>query len=95
MIRLIILIILILFSVWILRPFLTANDGKENKDTIDRILDPNQGNFRRKNTILLIFIALILMAVVLWILPKFGINFFALLQKIIPIISSLRSILPF
>ena len=95
MVRIILLIIIILFLVWILRPFLTADDSKKNKDTIDRILDPNQSNFRQQNTILLIFTAIILLALVLWILPKFGINFFALLQKIIPIISSLRAILPF
>ena len=95
MVRFILLIILILFLVWILHPFLKADGGKKNKDTIDRILDPNQSNFRQKNTILFIFIALNLLALVLWLLPKFGINFFALLQKIIPIISSLRGILPF
>ena len=95
MVRLILLIILILFLVWILRPFLKAKDDKKNKDTVDRILDPNQSNFRQQSTILLVFSAVILLALVLWILPKFGINFFALLQKIIPIISSLRGILPF
>ena len=95
MVRLILLIILILFLVWILRPFLKAKDDERNKDTVDRILDPNQSNFRQQSTILLVFSAVILLALVLWILPKFGINFFALLQKIIPIISSLRGILPF
>ena len=30
-----------------------------------------------------------------WLLPKLGVNFFALLQKIIPLLSSLRGILPF
>ena len=95
MVRLILLIILILFLVWILRPFLKAKDNKKNKDTVDRTLDPNQSNFRQQSTILLVFSAVILLALVLWILPKFGVNFFALLQKIIPIISSLRGILPF
>ena len=95
MVRLILLIILILFLVWILQPFLTAVDAKKNKDTADRNLDPNQSNFRKKNTILMISSAVILLALVLWVLPKFGVNLFALLQKIIPIISSLRGILPF
>ena len=94
MVRLILLIILVLFLVWILRPFLTVNSGNRHKDTVDTILDPNKSNFRQQNTILLIFTTVILLALVLWILPKFGINFFALLQKIIPIISSLRGILP-
>ena len=95
MIRLILLIFLVLFLLWILRPFLTVDGGKRNKDTVDRILDPNKSNFRQQNTILLIFSTVILLALVLWILPKFGINFFALLQKISPIIASLRGILPF
>ena len=81
--------------VWILRPFLRNKTRNKNKDTIDSILDPDQSNFRRQNTILIIITALILLALVLWILPRFGVNLLALSQKIIPVISSLRGILPF
>ncbi len=95
MVRLILLIILILFIVWILRPFLRTGARNKNKDTVDRILGPDQSNFRQKNTVLMIITAVALLGLVVWLLPKFGINFFALLQKIIPIISSLRGILPF
>ncbi len=95
MVRLILIVILILFVVWLLRPFLRANDSNKNKGAVGSILDPNQSNFSQQKTILMVITAVILLALVIWILPKFGINFFALLQKIIPIISSLRGILPF
>ena len=95
MVRLILLIIIILFMVWILRPFLNTKDSNKNKDTLDRILDPDQSKLRQQNTVLVIITAVILLALFVWILPKFGINFLGLLQKIIPIISSLRGILPF
>ena len=95
MVRLILLIILILFVAWILRPYLRKKDSNKTKDTVERILDPDQSNFRQQNTALIIISAVILIALVVWLLPKFGINFLGLLQKIIPIISSLRGILPF
>ena len=95
MVRLFLLIIIILFILWILRPFLNTKSGTKNKDIVDRILDPNQNSFRQQNSVLMFIGAIVLLALVLWILPKFGINLPALLQKIIPIISSLRGILPF
>ena len=95
MVRLFLLIIIILFFVWILLPFLNAKKSTENKDNVDRILDPAQDSFRQQNTVLMIIGATVVLALFLWILPKFGINLPALLQKIIPIISSLRGILPF
>ena len=91
MVRLFLLMIIILFIVWILLPFLNT----KNKDNVDRILDPDQNSFRQQNKYLMIIGAIVLLALVFWILPKFGINLPALLQKIIPIISSLRGILPF
>ena len=95
MIRLILLIVLILFIIWIIQPFLKTKDSDKNKDTVDKILGPDQSNFRQKNTVLMIITAVALLGLVVWLLPKFGINFFALLQKIIPVVSSLRGILPF
>ena len=81
--------------VWILRPFLKTIDINKNKKTVNRILDPDQSNFTQQNTVLMIIVAVILLALVLWVLPKFGVNLLALFQKIIPIMSSLRGILPF
>ena len=95
MFRIILLLILILFVAWILRPFLRTKDSNNTKDTVKKILDANRSNFRQQNTALLIISAVIVLALVVWLLPKFGINFLGLLQKIIPIMSSLRGILPF
>ncbi len=95
MVRLILLIILILFVLWLLRPLLRIKDNNKTKDTIEGILDTDRSNVRHQNTGLLVISALILLALILWLLPKFGINLLGILQKIIPIISSVRSILPF
>ena len=95
MVRLFLLMVIIFFIVWILRPFLNTKNSTKNKDNLDRILDPDQNSFRQQNNVLMIIAAIVLIVLVIWILPKFGINLLALLQKIIPIISSLRGILPF
>ncbi len=95
MVRLFLLMIIILFIIWILRPFLNTKNNTKNKDNLDRILHTDQNSFKQQNTILTIIGAIVLLALILWILPKFGVNLPALLQKIIPLISSLRSILPF
>tara|TARA_B100000161_G_C33432479_1_gene360822 strand:- start:243 stop:632 length:390 start_codon:yes stop_codon:yes gene_type:complete len=94
MIRLILLLILILFVAWILRPFLKTKHSNKTKDAVEKILDSDRSKFRQQNTVLIIS-AVILLALIVWLLPKFGINFLGLLQKIIPIMSSLRGILPF
>ena len=94
MIRLILLLILILFVAWILRPFLKTKHSNKTQDTVEKILDSDRSKFRQQNTVLIIS-AVILLALIVWLLPKFGINFLGLLQKIIPIMSSLRGILPF
>ena len=95
MVRLILLFILILFVAWIILPFLRTRDSNKTKDTVERILDSDRSNSRQQNTFLIIISAAILLAFFVWLLPKFGINFLGLLQKIIPIMSSLRGILPF
>ena len=95
MVRIILLIILILFVIWILRPFLKTKRSSKTKDTVNRILNSGQSNFKRPNNFSLIITATIFIALAFWLLPKLGVNFLALLQKIIPIVSSLRGILPF
>ena len=95
MVRLILLIILILFMIWLLRPFLkTKNSGKTN-DTVNRILNSGQSNFRLPNNVFIIIIFITLIALAFWLLPKLGINLLAFFQKIVTLISSMRSILPF
>ena len=95
MVRLILLIILILFVIWIVRPFLKTKGSSKTKDTVNRILNSDKSNDRNPNNMILIIITIILIALAFWLLPKLGINFLALLQKIIPLVSSLRGILPF
>ena len=95
MVRFILVIILILFVVWIIQPFLRAKDNSKAENRLEGILNSNRGNFGVQNFALILISAVILLALVIWILPRFGINFLGLLQKIFPIISSLRGILPF
>ncbi len=95
MVRLILLIILILFVIWIVRPFLKTKGSSKTKDTVNRILNSDQSSFRQPNNLFILIIIIIFMALAFWLLPKLGMNFLALLQKIIPLVSSLRGILPF
>ena len=95
MIRLILLITLILFALWILVPLLKKKNSSKNKDTVKNILNSDQGNFKQPNYFFIIIIFIILLALAFWLLPKLGINFLSLIQKIIPLVSSLRGILPF
>ncbi len=95
MVRIILLIILILFVIWILRPFLKTKRSSKTKDTVNRIRNSSQSNLKGPNNISIIITATTFIALAFWLLPKLGINFLALLQKIIPMVSSLRGIFPF
>lgn len=95
MVRLILIIVLILFVAWILRPVFRSKGRHKTKTTVDRLLDSEKNNFWRQNTLFFIIAALIVIVLLAWLLPRLGINFFALLQKIVPVINSLRGILPF
>ena len=95
MARLILLFVLILFVIWILWPFLKTKNGNENTNKLEEILNSDKNNFSQSNTIFIIISVVTLFALLLWLLPKLGVNFLALLQKIIPLVSSLRGILPF
>ena len=95
MVRLALFLILILFLIWILRPFLKTKNGNEKNNKLEDIMNPDKSTFRQPNTIFIIMSVAILFALSLWLLPKFGINLLSLFQKIIPLISSLRGILPF
>ena len=89
------MLILILFVIWTLRPYLKTKNSKKPKDALDNILNSDQSSLRQPNAIFILIATITLLAFFLWLLPKFGINFLSLLQKIIPLISSLRGILPF
>ena len=94
-VRLIFLIISILFVIWVLRPFLKKKNSEKTKKVANRIFNSDQSNLGQPNNIFIIIIVITLITLAFWLLPKLGINFLGLLQKIIPVVSSLRGILPF
>ena len=95
MVRLALFLILVLFVIWILRPFLKTKNGNEKNNKLEDIMNPDKNTFRQPNTIFIIILVVLLFALFLWLLPKLGINLLSLFQKIIPLLSTLRGILPF
>lgn len=95
MVRLFIFLFLILFVVWILGPFFKRKPRNKKISKLIEILNSDKGNFRQPVTILIVMSVLILFTLFLWLFQKFGINLLSLFQKIIPLISTLRGILPF
>ena len=95
MVRLILFLVLILFIIWILRPFLKTKNGDEKNNKLENIMNSDKSTFMQPNTIFIIISVVLLFALFLWLLPKLGINLLSLFQKIVPLISTLRGILPF
>ena len=95
MVRLILFLVLILFIIWILRPFLKTKNGDEKNNELENIMSSDKSTFRQPNTIFIVISVVLLFALFLWLLPKLGINLLSLFQKIVPLISTLRGILPF
>ena len=95
MVRLILFLVLILFIIWILRPFLKTKKGNEKNNKLENIMNSDKSTVRQPNTIFIIISVVLLFALFLWLLPKLGINLLSLFQKIVPLISTLRGILPF
>ena len=95
MVRLILFLVLILFIIWMIRPFLKTKNGNEKNNKLDDIMNSDNSTFRQQNTIFIIISIVLLFGLLLWLLPKFGVNLLSLFQKIIPLISTLRGILPF
>ena len=95
MVRLILFLVLILFIIWMIRPFLKTKNGNEKNNKLDDIMNSDNSTFRQQNTIFIIISVVLLFGLLLWLLPKFGVNLLSLFQKIIPLISTLRGILPF
>ena len=95
MVRLILILALILFILWILRPFLKTKNGNEKNNKLEDIMNSNKSTFLQPNTFFIIISVVLLFALFLWLLPKLGINLLSLFQKIIPLLSTLRGILPF
>ncbi len=95
MVRLILILVLILFIIWILRPFLKTKNGDEKNNKLENIMNSDKSTFRQPSTIFIVISVVLLFALFLWLLPKLGINLLTLFQKIIPLLSTLRGILPF
>lgn len=95
MVRLILFLVLILFIIWILRPFLKTKNGDKKNNELENIMNSDKSTLRQPNTIFIVISVVLLFALFLWLLPKLGINFLSLFQKIVPLISTLRGILPF
>ena len=95
MVRLILFLVLILFIIWILRPFLKTKNGDGKNNKLENIMNSDKSTFRQPNTIFIVISVVLLFALFLWLLPKLGINLLSLFQKIVPLISTLRGILPF
>ena len=95
MVRLILILVLILFIIWILRPFLKTKNGDEKNNKLENIMNSDKSTFKQPNTIFIVISVVLLFALFLWLLPKLGINLLSLFQKIIPLLSTLRGILPF
>ena len=95
MVRLILFLVLILLIIWILRPFLKTKNGNEKNNKLEDIMNSDKSTFRQPNTIFISISVVLLFALFLWLLPKLGINLLTLFQKSIPLLSTLRGILPF
>ena len=95
MVRLILILVLILFIIWILRPFLKTKNGNEKNNKLEDIMNSDKSTFMQPNTIFIIISVVLLFSLFFWLLPKLGINLLTLFQKIIPLLSTLRGILPF
>ena len=95
MVRLILFLVLILFIIWILRPFLKTKNGNEKNNKLEDIMNSDKSTFMQPNTFFIIISVVLLFSLFLWLLPKLGINLFTLFQKIILLLSTLRGILPF
>ncbi|MDC3067844.1 hypothetical protein OA005_01115 [Paracoccaceae bacterium] len=95
MIRILIFLVVVLFLAWALHPFIKKRIVKKEDKELKRIIEANKIRGFKMNTITLIFLVILLIFVVAIALPKLGINFLTLFQKIIPIMSVLRGVLPF
>ena len=82
MIRLFILIVIILFFIWLISSLFFSSKKDLNKKI--NILKPSY-----------FLIVLILALFVFWLLPRLGINPLFLIQKLIPMLSYIKNIIPF
>ena len=94
MFRLFLLALLILFFLWIVGSLFKIKTHDKNKSSFEKINNRNKSRFLQPNTILIIITGIILLALIVLLLPKFGINLWVLVQKLVLLISSLKGSLP-
>jgi flagellar biogenesis protein FliO len=82
MIRLFILIVIILFFIWLVSSLFFGSKKDLNKKI--NVLKPSY-----------FLIVLILALFVFWLLPRLGVNPLFLIQKLIPMLSYIKNIIPF
>ena len=82
MIRLLILICIILFFAWLISSLFFGDKKELNR----KLVFP-------KSSLFLILLIVVLLA--FWALPRLGVNPLLLIQKILPLLSSIRNIIPF
>ena len=82
MIRLLILICIILFFAWLISSLFFGDKKELNR----KLVFP-------KSSLFLILLIVTLLA--FWLLPRLGISPLILIQKILPLLSSIRNIIPF
>ena len=95
MTRLFLIILIVGFVLWLFAPLLKNRKSRDETGSLDQILQPKTVSFLGNNIFFSIILGGIFLAVAFWLLPKLGVNTVGLLQKILPLISSLRGILPF
>ena len=95
MTRLILIILIVGFVLWLFAPLLKNRKRQDETSSLDQILQPKTVSFLGNNIFFSIILGGIFLAVAFWLLPKLGVNTVGLLQKILPLISSLRGVLPF
>ena len=82
MIRLLILICIILFFAWLISSLFFGDKKELNR----KLVFP-------KSSLFLILLVVALLA--FWVLPRLGVNPLPLIQKILPMLSYIRNIIPF
>ena len=95
MTRLILIILIVGFVLWLFSPLLKNRKSLDKTSSLNQILQPKTGSFLGNNLLITIILTGIFLVGAFWFLPKLGINTVGLLQKILPLISSLRGVLPF
>ncbi|MAI14374.1 MAG: hypothetical protein CMM15_10180 [Rhodospirillaceae bacterium] len=93
MIRLILLAIFIFFIIWLLRPIFKTGESNKNSAPLNKL---NTTKIYGWKPIFIFLIFVTIFSILLFLFfPKFGVNLFPLFQRLLLLLSSLKSVLPF